>query len=88
MARTPEKWDVEDQAFWDSTGKSIANRNLWISIPNLLCGFSVWLYWGMIAKAMQRLHFADNDLFNFLDAAGNPAIQRRNRHERHPSEEG
>ena len=65
MARTPERWDVEDQEFWDSTGKSIANRNLWISIPNLLCGFSVWLYWGMVVKVMQRLHFANVDLFAF-----------------------
>ncbi len=65
MARTPEKWDVEDQEFWESTGKGVANRNLWISIPNLLCGFSVWLYWGMIAKIMQRLHFANGELFNF-----------------------
>ena len=65
MARTPERWDVEDKAFWESTGKGIANRNLWISIPNLLCGFSVWLYWGMIAKTMQRLHFANPELFNF-----------------------
>ena len=65
MASTPERWEVEDDAFWQSTGKSIANRNLWISIPNLLCGFSVWLYWGMIAKTMQRLHFANTDLFNF-----------------------
>ncbi len=65
MARTPERWDVEDNAFWDSTGKSIANRNLWVSIPNLLCGFSVWLYWGMIAKTMQRLHFANPELFDF-----------------------
>ncbi len=65
MARTPERWDVEDEAFWESTGKQIANRNLWISIPNLLCGFSVWLYWGMIAKTMQRLHFANPELFDF-----------------------
>ncbi|MFC1758324.1 antiporter, partial [Planctomycetota bacterium] len=65
MARTPEKWDVEDNAFWESTGKSIANRNLWVSIPNLLCGFSVWLYWGMVAKIMQKLHFANPELFNF-----------------------
>ncbi len=70
MARTPEKWDVEDNAFWESTGKSIANRNLWVSIPNLLCGFSVWLYWGMLAKIMQRLHFADTDLFNFTFGNG------------------
>lgn len=65
MAKTPEKWDVEDNAFWESTGKQIANRNLWVSIPNLLCGFSVWLYWGMIAKTLQRLHFANEELFNF-----------------------
>ena len=38
MARTPERWDVEDNAFWDSTGKSIANRNLWVSIPE----FALW----------------------------------------------
>ncbi len=65
MANTPKHWDVEDNAFWESTGKSIANRNLWVSIPNLLCGFSVWLYWGMIVKIMQRLHFANPELFNF-----------------------
>jgi len=65
MAGTPHYWDTEDQAFWESEGKQIANRNLWVSIPNLLCGFSVWLYWGMIAKTMQRLHFANPELFNF-----------------------
>ena len=65
MARTPEKWDVEDQRFWETTGKKIANRNLWISIPNLLCGFSVWLYWGMIAKIIRRIHEGNPELFNF-----------------------
>ena len=65
MARTPETWDVENEAFWESEGKSIAFRNLWISIPNLLCGFSVWLYWGMVAKFIQKLHFADPRVFNF-----------------------
>lgn len=67
MARTPDHWDVEDNDFWESTGKPIANRNLWVSIPNLLCGFSVWLYWGMLAKIMQRLHFANAELFSFTD---------------------
>jgi NNP family nitrate/nitrite transporter-like MFS transporter len=65
MAATPERWDVEDDSFWESEGKHIANRNLWVSIPNLLCGFSVWLYWGMIAKTIQKLHFANPELFNF-----------------------
>jgi MFS transporter, NNP family, nitrate/nitrite transporter len=70
MVRTPEKWDVEDDAFWELTGKPIANRNLWVSIPNLLCGFSVWLYWGMIAKAIRRIHFANPTLFNFTFGNG------------------
>ncbi len=77
MARTPKHWDVEDQAFWDSTGKSIAYRNLWVSIPNLLCGFSVWLYWGMIAKTMQRLHFANPDLFDFTFNNGGESYEEK-----------
>ncbi len=38
-----KRWDVEDPQFWNGTGKKVAYRNLVISIPNLLCGFSVWL---------------------------------------------
>ena len=65
MSRTLEKWDVEDEAFWESTGKKIAYRNLWISVPNLLCGFAVWLYWGMVAKFIQKVHLANPTLFDF-----------------------
>lgn len=65
MAATPERWDVEDEAFWEKVGKKVANRNLWVSIPNLLLGFAVWIYWGMLAKFIQRAHFANPDLFNF-----------------------
>ena len=65
MASTPKHWDTEDTAFWEEEGNRIANRNLWVSIPNLLCGFSVWLYWGMVITTMHKLHFANTDLFNF-----------------------
>ena len=51
------QWDVEDDAFWESKAKSIANRNLWISIPNLLCGFAIWLMWGIITVQMLNLGF-------------------------------
>src|SRR3990172_5573880 len=51
------QWNVEDNAFWESKGKSIANRNLWISIPNLLCGFAIWLMWGIITVQMLNLGF-------------------------------
>ena len=49
-------WDPEDTAFWEGPGKGIASRNLWISIPNLLCAFAVWLYWSIIIVQMQNLH--------------------------------
>ncbi len=52
-----ENWDVENEEFWNSTGKKIANRNLWISIPSLLCGFAVWLMWGIITVQMKNLGF-------------------------------
>ncbi len=60
-----EHWDPDNPQEWQDSGKAIATRNLWISIPNLLCAFSVWLYWGMLAKFIQKLHFADPELFNF-----------------------
>ena len=50
-------WRPEDDAFWDSTGKRIAYRNLWISVPALLCGFAVWGMWGIIAVQMLNLGF-------------------------------
>jgi len=60
------KWDPEDQGFWESTGKKVATKNLWVSIPNLLLGFSVWIYWGMVAKYIQKIHFGSGgDFFNF-----------------------
>lgn len=52
-----EKWDVEDNAFWESKGKKIASRNLWISIPSLLLGFAIWLMWGIITVQMINLGF-------------------------------
>jgi MFS transporter, NNP family, nitrate/nitrite transporter len=57
MAADIKEWNVEDKAFWEHTGKHIANRNLWISIPNLLCGFAVWLMWGIITVQMLNLGF-------------------------------
>jgi NNP family nitrate/nitrite transporter-like MFS transporter len=50
-------WRPEDSQFWESQGKAIANRNLWISIPNLLCGFAVWAMWGIITVQMLNLGF-------------------------------
>ncbi len=57
MSINIEKWDVEDDSFWESKGKGIAARNLWISIPALLLAFSVWLMWGMLIVQMKKMGF-------------------------------
>ena len=57
MAINIEKWDVEDESFWKTTGNKIASRNLWISIPALLLAFSIWIMWGMIIVQMKKLGF-------------------------------
>ncbi|WP_069472514.1 MFS transporter [Candidatus Marithrix sp. Canyon 246] len=65
-------WNPEDNHFWESQGKKIANRNLWISIPSLLCGFAVWLYWGIITVQMLNLGFPFEkaELFSLAAIAG------------------
>lgn len=57
MSADLTKWDVEDEGFWESTGKKIASTNLWVSIPSLLVGFAVWLMWGIITVQMKNLGF-------------------------------
>ena len=67
-----EKWDVEDNTFWESQGKQIAYRNLWISVPSLLCGFAVWGMWGIITVQMLNLGFpfTQAELFTLTAIAG------------------
>ena len=65
-------WRPEEDGFWESTGKRIAYRNLWISIPALLCGFAVWGMWGVIAVQMLNLGFpfSQAELFTLTAIAG------------------
>ncbi|MGQ0711597.1 MAG: antiporter [Rhodoferax sp.] len=65
-------WRPEDDRFWESTGQSIASRNLWISIPSLLCGFSVWMMWSIITAQMLNLGFPfkQEELFTLAAISG------------------
>jgi len=65
-------WNPDDDTQWETAGKKIATRNLWISIPALLCGFAVWLYWGIITVQMLNLGFpfAQSQLFTLAAIAG------------------
>jgi NNP family nitrate/nitrite transporter-like MFS transporter len=72
MDKQLKDWNPEDTSQWDSEGKKIATRNLWISIPSLLCGFAVWLYWGIITVQMINLGFPieKSELFTLMAIAG------------------
>ena len=72
MAKDIKSWNPEDAQEWAASGKSTATRNLWISIPSLLCGFAVWLYWGIITVQMLNLGFpyAKSELFSLMAIAG------------------
>jgi NNP family nitrate/nitrite transporter-like MFS transporter len=65
-------WRPEDEAFWESTAKKIAYRNLWLSVPALLCGFAVWGMWGIITVQMLNLGFPfkQAELFTLTAIAG------------------
>ncbi len=52
-----QNWDTEDTSSWNERGKSVAFRNLWISISSLLQSFSIWIMWGMIIVQMKKLGF-------------------------------
>jgi MFS transporter, NNP family, nitrate/nitrite transporter len=69
MGHTIEKWDVEDQSFWDATGSKIAYRNLWISIPSLLMAFAIWMCWSVITVQMKNLGFPFDTVQLFTLAA-------------------
>ncbi len=66
------EWNPEDEEFWELEGKAVANRNLWISIPSLLCGFAVWIMWGIIAVQMENLGFpfSKSELLTLTAIAG------------------
>ncbi|MEW5704656.1 MAG: MFS transporter [Pseudomonadota bacterium] len=52
-----EDWRPDDKGFWETTGRKIALRNLWISIPALLLAFAVWLVWSVVVAKLPSIGF-------------------------------
>ena len=52
-----EEWRPEDRDFWESRGRKIANRNLWLSIPSLLLSFAVWMVWSVVVAKLPAIGF-------------------------------
>lgn len=65
-------WAPEDEQFWEQTGKQVARRNLWISIPCLLLAFSVWFIWSAVAVNLNSIgfHFTTSQLFTLAAMPG------------------
>jgi MFS transporter, NNP family, nitrate/nitrite transporter len=66
------KWNPEDPTFWAETGRHVANRNLWISIPCLLLAFSVWFIWSAVAVKLNSVgfNFSTSQLFTLAAMPG------------------
>ncbi|MFO1026058.1 MAG: MFS transporter [Acetobacteraceae bacterium] len=64
-ARGIEDWQPEDAKFWQQTGRGIARRNLWISVPCLLLSFAVWMVWSVVVAKLPSVgfKFSNDQLF-------------------------
>ena len=50
-------WRPEAPAFWQTKGRAIARRNLWISTYNLLLAFAVWMVWSSVVARLPAIGF-------------------------------
>lgn len=50
-------WQPEDKTFWNATGRRIAQRNLWLSIPSLLLSFAIWQVWSVVVSKLPLVGF-------------------------------
>jgi NNP family nitrate/nitrite transporter-like MFS transporter len=71
-SRWIEHWEPEDDAFWASTGRAVAGRNLVWSILAENIGFSIWLLWSVVAAKLPRVgfHFSTYQLFQLVAVPG------------------
>ncbi|HKY78323.1 MAG TPA: MFS transporter, partial [Acidimicrobiia bacterium] len=53
-----EHWDPEDTAFWESTGRRTANRNLVASIFAEHLGFAIWVIWTIVVINLGNIGIA------------------------------
>jgi NNP family nitrate/nitrite transporter-like MFS transporter len=66
------EWNPEDEKFWNSKGKVIAQRNLIWSIVAEHIGFSIWLIWSIVATKLPQagFHYTTDELFQLVALPG------------------
>jgi len=50
-------WTPEDPTYWTAKGRSIAFRNLYLSMPALLLAFAVWMVWSVVVVNLPNIGF-------------------------------
>src|SRR5271157_6209265 len=65
-------WNPEDETFWKSKGKAIAQRNLIWSIVAEHFAFSIWAIWSIVATKLPAagFHFTTDQLFQLVAIPG------------------
>jgi len=60
-----QHWNPEDRGFWDRSGRAVATRNLWLSIPALTLAFAVWMVWSVVVVHLPAagFNYTTNQLF-------------------------
>src|SRR6476661_4671872 len=59
-------WRPEDPAFWETTGRRVARRNLFFSIFSEHIGFSVWSLWSVLVLFLPEAVFGIDPAGKFL----------------------
>jgi NNP family nitrate/nitrite transporter-like MFS transporter len=61
-----DDWRPEDPAFWESTGKGVARRNLFFSVFSEHIGFSIWSLWSVLVLFLPEAVFGIDPAGKFL----------------------
>jgi MFS transporter, NNP family, nitrate/nitrite transporter len=61
-----DDWRPEDPAFWESTGKRVARRNLFFSVFSEHVGFSIWSLWSVLVLFLPEAVYGIDPAGKFL----------------------
>ncbi|MGY1625122.1 nitrate/nitrite transporter [Geodermatophilus sp. SYSU D00965] len=61
-----DDWRPEDPAFWESTGKRVARRNLFFSVFSEHVGFSIWSLWSVLVLFLPESVYGIDPAGKFL----------------------
>jgi NNP family nitrate/nitrite transporter-like MFS transporter len=61
-----DDWRPEDPAFWESTGRPVARRNLFFSVFSEHIGFSIWSLWSVLVLFLPEAVYGIDPAGKFL----------------------